>query len=107
GDYFDDFNETFELTNSTAKWLTSSVQKENRMHLIGNHDLNYINHNPKIKCSGYTYSKYEIIKQYNIQWDKMRLFCWVDDWLCTHAGFSFNLYKELTDTCSVSDVIEL
>ncbi len=39
GDYFDDFYDTLEDADNTAKWLTKSLQQKNRVHLIGNHDL--------------------------------------------------------------------
>lgn len=106
GDYFDDFYESFDTTDKTAKWLADSLQEKNRIHLVGNHDLNYFNNNPKIKCSGYEHVKHEIIDYYKIQWRKLEPFCWVDDWLCTHAGFSDTLYRDLTDSLSVSKIIE-
>ncbi len=93
GDYFDKFYETLEDTHNTAYWLQESLKKKNRIHLIGNHDLNYMTENLSLKCGGYTKDKYNIVKQYDIEWGKMQLYCWCKKWLCTHAGLSMNFLK--------------
>ena len=53
GDYFDDFDDTIQDAENTAKWLKKSLKQENRIHLIGNHDLNYMTDNTNLKCAGY------------------------------------------------------
>lgn len=107
GDYFDEFGETHEMVNNAAIRLKNSLQKNDRIHLIGNHDLNYMSENRNLKCSGFEYSKFNIIKSHNLQWYKMKLFCWVNDWLCTHAGFSNILYNMISNDLSVNDTLNL
>ena len=95
GDYFDDFDDTFKDAINTAKWLKKSLEQENRIHLIGNHDLNYMTDNPNLKCSGYRPDKYKVIKEHNIDWSILKMHYWIDDWLITHAGFSHDFFKQL------------
>lgn len=92
GDYFDDFDDTVQDAINTAKWLTKSLKIENRVHLIGNHDLSYMTDNPDLKCSGYTEEKHTVIKKQSIPWNTLKMYYWLDEkWLCTHAGMS-NLF---------------
>ena len=95
GDYFDDFHDIIQDAKNTAKWLKKSLQQENRIHLIGNHDLSYMADNPNLKCTGYRIEKHREIKKYHIDWNKLKIHCWIDDkWLCTHAGFSNDFFKQ-------------
>ena len=48
-DYFDDFYDTVEDADNTSKWLLGSLRHQDRVHLIGNHDLSYMTENPKAK----------------------------------------------------------
>ncbi len=99
GDYFDAFNETEQDTHNTARWLATSLQQQNRIHLIGNHDLPYMADNPVFLCSGFSESKKYIINLYDIPWNKMHTYCYVGDHLCTHAGVSKQFFEEhSTDT---------
>lgn len=91
GDYFDAFNDTLEETKQVAEWLKKSLQEKNRLHLLGNHDLAYLNQNHM--CSGFTQNKLSVIKDSGIDLTKLIHYCWVGDWLCTHAGLSNNFYK--------------
>ena len=62
GDYFDDFNDTVEDARRTAQWLKQSLQRPNRVHLMGNHDYNYRIRPPgAYYCTGFTLEKYEAI----------------------------------------------
>ena len=112
GDYFDDYDETPEDTRDTAKWLSSSLGRDDRVHLIGNHDLNYMTGNPNLRCSGYTREKYEIISGYGIPWERLRPFYWLGGgdgdggWLCTHAGLSNDFYTEVGGGAPVREVME-
>ena len=106
GDYFDDFGDTPEDAGDTARWLTESLQEKNRIHLIGNHDLNYITDNPDLRCSGYDSSKHKVIREYGIKWDRLKLYFWVDGWLLTHAGLSNKFYQEISSRGPVKRVME-
>ena len=95
GDYFDDFDDTVQDAINTAKWLKKSLQQENRIHLIGNHDLSYMTDNPNLKCMGHREDKHKAIKEHNIDWNKLLMHYWIDDkWLCTHAGLSNDFFKQ-------------
>ena len=93
GDYFDSFGDTLEQADQTAYWLSESIQKTDRIHLIGNHDLGYITDLSHLKCSGYTDQKKHVIDMRRIKWDKLKLYYFLDDWLCTHAGISKQFFE--------------
>jgi len=86
GDYFDDFDDTLEITEQTAEWLKKSLTNPDRIHLLGNHDLSYLN--PEYRCAGYSESKLFVIKKVGVDLSKLQHYCWVGDWLCTHAGLT-------------------
>ena len=51
--------------------------------------------NPNLKCSGYRTDKHNAIKEQNIDWNKLQMYCWIDEkWLCIHAGFSNDFFKQ-------------
>lgn len=105
GDYFDSFGDNMEIANQTAVWLKESLEKPNRIHLLGNHDLSYLNRN--YMCSGFTEEKFHSINQTGIDLTKLQNYCWVGDWLCTHAGLSYEFYKTFAGSGqNVSDFIE-
>ncbi len=108
GDYFDGSGYTLADAANTAGWLAGSLRQKDRIHLVGNHDLNYMTPNPELKCSGYDPAKYEAIRGHDIRWDDLRLFCWAGDWLCTHAGMSNRFYEQQKsgESDSVRDVLE-
>lgn len=99
GDYFDDFNDTPEMMESTCDWLNGSVKKSNRIHLFGNHDVHYAFPYRRWKCSGYEQWK-DFITTDNIPrtvWDKLKWYHVLDNtWLLTHAGLhKFNVPEEI------------
>ena len=98
GDYFDSFTETDESTAQTAQWLKDSLKKKDRVHLVGNHDLSYMTSLPHLKSSGFTEYKKYIINMYRIPWEDLKLYCYVHDWLCTHAGVSRQFYEQFSTT---------
>jgi Calcineurin-like phosphoesterase len=89
GDYFDDFNDAPEMVQETADWLVSSVNKPNRIHLFGNHDIHYAYTYRNFKSSGYEQWKNFIIQDTVSQevWNKLKYYHFLDNrWLLTHAG---------------------
>jgi hypothetical protein len=89
GDYYDDFNDTPEMVRDTCEWLEASVEKSNRIHLVGNHDIHYMYPYRNFQSSGYEQWKYFIIRDMVPQavWDKLAWFHILDDrWLLSHAG---------------------
>lgn len=106
GDYFDDFDNNDQKIKDTARWLSRSLKKESRIHLVGNHDVGYASQSLYLKCTGYTGWKQNIIDKVNIDWDKLHMHCWIGrKFLCTHAGLSNRLLKntKISDLLSLAD----
>lgn len=91
GDYFDSFGDNLEITYQTATWLRTSMEKENRIHLLGNHDLSY--RDPNHMCAGFSQGKLYAINKAGVKLNKLLDYAWVGDYLCTHAGLSYEFYK--------------
>jgi Calcineurin-like phosphoesterase len=96
GDYFDDWNDTVEQNYLTAKWLKESLNKPNRIHCFGNHELNYAFRQKSYRCSGYTDQKYAAINSVlkEEDWRKLVSHTWVGEYLCTHAGVHRHFYEK-------------
>lgn len=97
GDYFDDFNDTPQDVANAAKWLKLSLQKPNRIHLTGTHDLWYrFPYNRFIAASGNTEAKMYAIRSILNQeeWNKLYLYHYEQNFLLTHAGTHINLISE-------------
>ena len=77
GDYFDDFDDTHKDAEITANWLKNSLTYDNRIHLWGNHDLDYCYpKNLELWCVGFTDEKCKTINSI-LKWDdwkKMKYF---------------------------------
>ena len=98
GDYFDDFGDTAQDAIQTAQWLKESLDKPNRIHLMGNHDINYSylnyltdsNGHPQniYNCSGYDMRKDDAINRVMNEedWDKIKLAYHDNGVWFTHAG---------------------
>ena len=100
GDYYDDFDDTPEMVRETCEWLEGSVNKPNRIHLFGNHDVHYAFTYRSFQCTGYEQWKYFIISDMisSKVWDKLKWYHFLDNqWLITHAGLhKFNLPESVT-----------
>lgn len=92
GDYFDDYGDTPVDAYNTALWLKTSLNHSNRIHLIGNHDLSYMTNGVK-GCIGWNGAKQMFVNKVGINWKLLYHYCFVGDWLCTHAGLSDEFYK--------------
>ena len=90
GDYFDDFNDTPAMVAETADWLHHSVNQENRIHLVGNHDIMYwFKNNSSLHCAGHEQYKSVTINDFvtSKDWEKLVFYYNLDNkWLLTHAG---------------------
>jgi len=93
GDYFDEFYDTKVMQLETAEWFKESLSKPNRIHLMGNHEMNYYDEKSPFLCSGYAAWKPPIICKVlkKEDWLKTRFHTWADSWLLTHAGLSMPL----------------
>lgn len=94
GDYFDDFHDTAIDADQTARWLKKSLEKSNRIHLLGNHDINYAYYNNRAggqiySCAGYTPQKDDAINRImvNEDWDKIKIAHKQNGFWFSHAGF--------------------
>lgn len=104
GDYFDDFNDTLEETEQTAEWLKKSLTNPDRTHLLGNHDLSYLN--TSYACPGFSEGKLFVIQNTKVDLTKLLHYCWVGNWLCTHAGLSYEFYKAFSLGGTVDDFLK-
>jgi hypothetical protein len=98
GDYFDDFGDSAIDAEQTARWLKQSLDKPNRIHLMGNHDINYsylnyktdFNGHPQniYNCSGYDMKKDDAISRIMSEqdWDKIKFAIYENGFWFTHAG---------------------
>ncbi len=90
GDVFDDFHDTPDIAKDVARWFVKSVNKKDRIHLCGNHDVHYwFKDNIGTRCSGYDAYKSiainDIVKTKH--WEKLKFFHVLDGkWLLSHAG---------------------
>jgi len=98
GDYFDNFGDSAIDAELTARWLKQSLEKPSRIHLMGNHDINYAYYNLRpgsnlgdqiYNCSGYHPSKDGTINRIltNEDWDKIEMGCYKNGFWFSHAGF--------------------
>jgi hypothetical protein len=98
GDYFDDFGDSAVEAGQTASWLKESLSKPNRVHLMGNHDINYAHFNLRpgsslgdqiYNCSGYSPAKDDAINRImsNEDWNRVRLAHKQNGFWFSHAGF--------------------
>lgn len=99
GDYQDDFDDDYRIAAETAEWLSDSLKKSNRIHIMGNHDTNYAFKHRSYKCSGYETIKNQVISEILkvSDWKKLPLYTWVGSWLCSHAGVHRHFYNEYGD----------
>lgn len=104
GDYFDSKHtiivdneekivyDTEQDARKTANWLKQSLQKPNRTHLIGNHDIPYLfpcHANKDHFCPGWTEAKHAAIADINIDNRDLKLAArFKTNWLISHAGIS-------------------
>ena len=111
GDYFDDFFDTVGDAAGTAAWLKESLQNPKRIHLIGNHDINYREpFSPVQKCAGFTEAKK---KRINIiltpkDWARLQWFHYepVGNWLFSHAGAQLDILPEYDQATSPLDILK-
>lgn len=99
GDYFDAFDDSLEIIHEVGVWLKESMTKPDRIHLLGNHDLAYLDEN--YPCSGFSQGKLWAIHNSGVKLSKLEYYCWAGDWLCTHSGLSndfYNAYKKGNET---------
>lgn len=97
GDYFDDYNDTPQDAANAAKWLKLSLQKPNRIHLTGTHDLWYrFPYNRFIAASGNTETKMHAIRGILTEQDfsLLKLYHYEQNYLMSHAGVHINLISE-------------
>lgn len=108
GDYFDDFGDDYQTNLKMAEWLAASLDQPNRIHLFGNHDISYAIARREYKCSGYEagkdYAINAVLKEDN--WRKLKLYTWVGDYLCSHAGVH-NYYNTMfSNGASIKEWLE-
>lgn len=99
GDYFDDWNDTVEMTKNTALWLKESLKQKNRVHIFGNHDLSLFYDTIFTQCSGFTYEKHKTVREIIDDQDikKFKFYYWLDEnTLVSHAGLTSYFIESLS-----------
>ena len=89
GDYFDDFGDSPAEARHSALWLAGSLLREERIHLLGNHDLAYLfPSNHALFCPGFTAEKCRAITEVlaAAPRDRLHLAWSAGPWLFSHAG---------------------
>lgn len=107
GDYWDHYKENdLSYVGITAYWLKASLQKKNRIHLLGNHDAAYrFSDNPGLFCQGFTRPKSKLINSIITQdeWEKIGLVHFEENFIFSHAGVTRYIFehpiKGLTKEC--------
>lgn len=109
GDYFDDFGDTPERMQSTCRWLKESLQHPDRIHLLGNHDLSFLNpSNTQLGCPGWSVAKQHVFDREcsDVARDRLFLAVEVSAWVLSHAGFHHALIGGLRPNelvCAAND----
>ena len=90
GDYFDQYNDGPADTERMASWLSNSLGKENRVHLIGNHDASYFWPCDTTYCPGFTWEKEAVVQRIlgAAAHARFQFHTWIEGWLLTHAGLA-------------------
>lgn len=93
GDYFDSFEDDVNRHYLTTKWLITSLEKPNRIHLLGNHDIIYFTGQQNAYCPGFSVAKYNISKSLlKTYWNQLRVFYFItDNFIASHAGITRGL----------------
>ena len=92
GDYFDDYGDSILTAGKVAEWLRQSLKDKTRTHLMGNHDLHYLNSN--YRYGGYSDEKKKAIQDTGVDLSLLHDYTWVEDYLCTHAGLSNEFFQK-------------
>jgi len=118
GDYFDNFGDSAVDADQTARWLKESLSKPNRIHLMGNHDINYsyLNYRKDTHgalqnlyfCSGYSIQKDDAINRImtNEDWDKIKMYHYENGWFFTHGGISTHWFEHPVLGITPESIIE-
>ncbi len=89
GDIWDSFylNDNSDVIGACG-FLNEFLSKENSISCFGNHDVSYLYQSYYTSCSGWEPRKQKVIDEHfnRSLLPKIKWFCWVDDYLCTHAG---------------------
>jgi hypothetical protein len=99
GDYFDDFEDTAKIAQTTAYFLKEILERSDCVCLWGNHDVPYRwSHNHYARCPGFDNDKCRAINHVISPelWDTIRWYYHTQGWYMSHAGFaddSFNVER--------------
>lgn len=96
GDYFDSFGDSPFEAMKTALFLKESLKNKKHIHLMGNHDMPYrFPKNSFLDCPGWTKEKSNEVNEIlnKKDWDKIKLFHRIDNFLFSHAGIDKRFLK--------------
>lgn len=111
GDYFDNFHDSSFEAGGTAIWLKESLRYNDRVHLLGNHDMPYmVPTNDSLWCPGFTPEKAKVIRNTltTEMWEKFKPAHFTQNYLLSHAGFNPKLVTHpVTGIPSPQDLVVL
>lgn len=87
GDYLDSWGDSPEEMRDTLVWLQRSCSNAKRIHLMGNHDVSYVQ--KRWRCSGWTAAKAVVADEMffrNGLWRRLVPWYETQGWLLSHAG---------------------
>lgn len=89
GDWFDRFTSQPGDMLATARWLAANQENPDFVFLYGNHDMPYCYPQRGLLCSGHQpYLKATLLEAGVYMRKHFRLFCRVEGYLLSHAGFT-------------------
>lgn len=110
GDVFDQFYDTPKDAANAAVWLKESLNNPKHIHLMGNHDFQYmLPIGSGVFCSGYTPEKHKVISQILTKedWSKVKYFHVEDNCWFSHAGVSYKWFSHPVHGVNVNVVNEV
>lgn len=104
GDFQDQFHDTPEHAERTAKYVKKLLEDPRNFIGLGNHDLPYMfPWNKHVWCPGFEIEKSKAINSVLTadDWAKMKLAFYVDGWLISHAGIHASFFGERSASWSL------
>lgn len=108
GDFFDEKGWGWQegerdTPQGMVDWLRDSLERENRIHLLGNHDLSY-RWPERHSCSGFDEETFVALRRGfgEERWRQMGFAVWTQGWLLSHAG----LHRAFLEEESPESILE-
>lgn len=87
GDFFDSFDGITAKTQGMITWLEAHFEDPKYIFLMGNHDVHYMYPNPRLRCSGFSGVRYQMLDSIRGILQQFKLFHQEGNTIFSHAGF--------------------